>query len=67
MQRWRWARSISGRGGENNNRGATNYPRFFDLADTGDQAQQLAFTPSNADVGTLTPDDFAQVNLLVAK
>ncbi len=33
----------------------------------GDQAQQLAFTPSNADVGTLTPDDFAQVNLLVAK
>jgi alpha-amylase/alpha-mannosidase (GH57 family) len=48
-------------------KGATNYPRIFDLADMGDQAQQLAFTPSSADVGTLTPDDFAQVNLLIAK
>jgi len=48
-------------------KGATNYPRTFDLADTGDQAQQLAFTPSTADVGALTPDDFAQVNLLIAK
>jgi hypothetical protein len=48
-------------------KGATTYPRIFDLADTGDQAQQLAFTPSTADVGALTPDDFAQVNLLIAK
>ena len=44
--------------------GATNYPRIFDLADTGDQAIQLMFTPSTTDVSTLTADDFAQVILL---
>ena len=44
---------------------ATNYPRIFDLADSGDQAQQLTFTPSTVDVGTLTPDDFAQISLLI--
>lgn len=44
--------------------GTTNYPRIFDLADAGDQAEQLAFSPSTAEVGTLTPDDFAQIRLL---
>ena len=44
--------------------GATNYPRILDLADTGDQSQQLTFTPSTEEVGTLTPDDFAQIGLL---
>jgi hypothetical protein len=44
--------------------GATNYPRIFDLIDAGDQAEQLAFTPSDADVGALTPDDFAQIDVL---
>jgi hypothetical protein len=47
-------------------KGATNYPRILDLADTGDQAKQLAFTPSTLEVSTLTPDDFAQVSLLKA-
>jgi alpha-amylase/alpha-mannosidase (GH57 family) len=45
--------------------GAANYPRIFDLADSGDQAQQLAFTPSPAEVGSLQPEDFAQILLLM--
>lgn len=44
--------------------GITNYPRIFDLANSGDQSDQLKYTPSTADVGRLTPDDFAQVTLL---
>ncbi len=47
--------------------GATNYPRIFDLVDTGDQAAQLGFTPSPADVDSLTADDFAQIALLQAR
>ncbi|MGH2522634.1 MAG: glucodextranase DOMON-like domain-containing protein, partial [Anaerolineales bacterium] len=47
--------------------GATNYPRILDLIDTGDQAAQLTFTPSTAEVGALTPDDFAQVSVLKAQ
>ena len=46
--------------------GATNYTRIFDLVDAGNQAEQLAFMLSTADVKTLTPDDFAQVELLAA-
>jgi len=47
--------------------GATNYPRIFDLIDAGDQAAQLAFTPSTAEVGGLTADDFAHIALLQAQ
>lgn len=47
--------------------GATNYPRIFDIPDGGDQAAQLAFIPSTAEVGTLGPDDYAQVKLLIVK
>ncbi len=47
--------------------GATNYPRVFDLLDAGDQAAQLAFTPSTADAATLTVNDLAQVKLLFVK
>ena len=32
--------------------------------EVGDQARQLAFTPSSVDVGALTPDDFAQIDVL---
>jgi len=47
--------------------GAANYPRIFDLADLGDQTAQLAFIPSTAGEGALTPDDLALVKLLMPR
>ncbi len=38
---------------------ATNYPRIFDLIDTGDQAVQLAFTPRDSGYSGAEPISMA--------